>query len=440
MSESESAARRERLRAATSANKLFVLVAVGAVAWPLVFHYSGLAPAERLKGLTYPALSGYLYRQTPGQKPSHGIDFSQIHLSARHLNAGEPVYFKVLRGKWRRRWSSTYHPMVHWLYLPMAVIPFPIALALHNLGGMAIVLLSAALALRRAGSLWAFPSIAAAFGAAMFLSPTGLLHLERGQMDLFAAGSFICVIAMFGPRMVGWALAAALFATLKVSAWIFVGFYWIVAAPLWGLRDWRVWVLPAAIGLANLVFLSEVKEWIPAFMYVAENTSRAGPSFTRVLPNSLAHALPFVSTFLVAAVAWGVLFWRNQWQDPAARRQVLERISFPLAAVLAIQTIGATPVTHDYRLVALLGLLPALAIWCGREERLAAWLRYAVALGYAFVMVVAFRIPPFLHTLYVDVAWLLIWASVVLLVLTLYLPFRRLREAASPVRSLSPST
>lgn len=38
-----------------------------------------------------------------------------------------------------------------------------------------------------------------------------------------------------------------------------MGFYWLVAAPLWGLRDWRVWVLPAAIGLANLVFFSEVK-------------------------------------------------------------------------------------------------------------------------------------------------------------------------------------
>lgn len=410
-----------------------------AVAYPLVFHYLGFAPVGDFEGLSYPRLKGYLLRKTPGQRPNHGVDFSQIHLSARHLKAGKPVYFKVKRMKWRRVWSSTYHPLAHWFYLPTVRLPFPVALVVHNLGGIALVLLCAALALWRGGALDALPSLGGAVLVAMLLTPTGLLHLERGQMDLFVAASFVCVVAMFERRMLGWALAAALFSTLKVSAWAFVGFYWMVAAPLWGLRDWRVWLLPGAILLANLAFLSEVKEWLPAFLYVAENRSDAGPSFTKILPKLAAYAMPFISTFAVAAAAFVSLRWSGRLSDAASRRALLERISFPFAAVLGIQTVCATPVTHDYRLVALLGLLPVLAIWCARGESIASWLRYAVSLGYALLLVVAFRIPPFLKTSYENTAWLLLAGAWALLAAALYLAFARERGFAEPVRSASPS-
>lgn len=410
-------------------------VAVVAVAYPLFLHYTGFEPARDFAGLTYPRLKGYLLRQTPGQRPNHGVDFSQIHLSARHLRADQPVYFKVLRKQWRRRWSSTYHPLVHWLYLPTARMPFPVALAVHNLAGIALVLLCAALALWRGGALDALPSVGGVVLVAMFLTPTGLLHLERGQMDLFVAASFVCTVAMFERRIVAWALAAALFSTLKVSAWAFVGFYWLVAAPLWGLRDWRVWLVPGAILLVNLVFLSEVREWLPAFLYVAENRSKAGPSFTKILPKLVAYSLPFVSVFAVAATAFLSLQLRGRLSETASRRDLLERISFPFAAVLGIQTVCATPVTHDYRLVGLLGLLPVLAIWCGRGESIPGWLRYAVSLGYSLLLVAAFRIPPFLEIGYENVAWLLLAGSGVFLAAVIYLalpPARGLAERARP--------
>ena len=141
----------------------------------------------------------------------------------------------------------------------------------------------------------------------------------------------------------------------------------------------------------------------------------------------------------MAATAFLSLQLRGRLSETASRRDLLERISFPFAAVLGIQTVCATPVTHDYRLVALLGLLPVLAIWCARGESVASWLRYAVSLGYALLLVAAFRIPPFLKTSYENTAWLLLAGAWALLAVALYLAFPRERGLAGPVRSASPS-
>jgi hypothetical protein len=412
---------RGRVAPAIRANKLVLTVMVIAVAYPIAIHHLGFKPVRQLAKLDYPRLVGYKERLIPPEREMHGIDFSQIYFAAQNLSHDRPVYFPVDLAKWRREWSSTYHPLIHWLYIPIGKLPLRDALVAHNLLGISLLLLCSLLALRSAGCVSAFPSLAAVCLAVMFLTPTGLMHLERGQMDLFPAASYACTLAFFGSGAVGWALAAGTFSTLKVHAWLFVGLYWCTATALWGWRERVVWLLPATIAVLTLVFLNQVFEWVPAFRYVAENISSRGPSFTRILPHWLAYALPFASTLALTAVCLTSLHRRSRLADSAFRRRLLSRISFPFAAALALQALGATPVTHDYRLVALLGLLPALAVWCARGESIAPWLRNAAAFGYAGFLIVAMRVLPFFKTPYDHVAYTMLGLSLGFLTIALYL-------------------
>ena len=63
--------------------------------------------------------------------------------------------------------------------------------------------------------------------------------------------------------------------------------------------------------------------------------------------------------------------------------------------------------THDYRLVALLGLIPALSIWCARGEDVPAWLRRTLCGAFVLLMVCAMRIKPFTTLSFVNLAQVL---------------------------------
>jgi len=406
-------------------NRWFVVVLVVAVAFPLFIHYTGFRPAKQLTGLGYPRIHKYPYRSPPGFEPHHGIDFSQIWLSARRMSAGKEVYYPVDQKQWRREWSSTYHPLTHWLYRPVGNLGFPLALVLHNLAGIGLLLLVCALALRRAGFSEAIPGVCAAIVAAMYLTPVGLLHLERGQLDVFVAASIVCVVATFVRGGVGWAIATGMISMLKVQAWIFVGFYWLVAAALWGLRDRDVWWVPGTILALNAIFVVQVFEWVPSFLYVANNTAYYGPSFSHFLPDSIAFALPVVSTVLVGGGAILVLAGRGALANTDARRRMLDRVSFPFATTLAVQTVCATPVTHDYRMIAFLGLIPVLAIWCGRGEGVPKWLRGTCCVGFVLMLIFALRLQPVTTLSFLNLSQLLLIFSLLFLLAALTLLARR---------------
>jgi hypothetical protein len=412
-----------RYRAAVRGNRLVVIAIVVAVAAPLFLSYAGFDPTPK-SAARYPKLQIYLGVRTPEQGLDHGLDFSQVWLSARRVSAGAPIYYPVDFLTWRREWSSTYHPLIHWLYTPLGQLPFKAALITHNILGIALLLVCGGLAMRSAGCLEAFPSAAAATLAAMVLTPVGLLHLERGQMDLYVAASMLCLLAFFSQGRVGWAIAAGILSTLKVQAWIFVGLYWCLATSLWGMRDRRIWWVPGSILALTGIFVLQVMDWIPSFLYVARNSSTHGPSFTRILPDAIVFALPLASTLAVALACLRSLRERGERGDAVARRALLHRVSLPVAAALALQTICGTPVTHDYRLVALLGLLPALSIWCIRVEGVPDWMRSAMSSSYALLVIVAFRVNPFTPLPFPGMAWVLLLFSLLYLAAALYLATR----------------
>ena len=410
-----------RLRISIRGHHALTILIAGVIFIPIVLYYTGFVTLKGPPVLVYPKLYEYPLRLTPYQNGHHGIDFSQIWLSARKMSAGEKVYYPVLKAKWRREWSSTYHPLIHWLYIPLGKLPFPTALVLHNLFGIALLLGCSFLALRQAGCGAAFPSIALLIPAAMYLTPSGLLHVERGQMDVYVGASMLTTVTLFRSGGRGWAIATAVLSTLKVQAWIFVGFYAIVAAPLFGLRERNLWWVPAIIVGTSLVFLNQVLEWIPSFLYVADNASTHGSPFVRILPKPLAYGLPFASTAAMALAAFLALRMHSQLGDVDARRRLLERISFPFAAAIALQTVCGTAVTHDYRLIAFLGLLPALSIWTTRTPDLPTGVRSAVVVGYLTLLAAVLRVPPFIAFDWGDTAYLMLAASMAFLALAAFL-------------------
>lgn len=417
---------RKRLASAILVNWLLVGALGVAVASPLFLHFTGFEPVSALrKPPRYPWLVGYRLRTPPDLGRMHGLDFSQVWQASRDWSAGDDVYHPVDFRKWRREWSSTYHPLTHWLYIPISQLRFSHALVIHNLAGISLLLLCGVLALRRAGCLRAFPSVAAVSLASMYLTPTGLLHLERGQLDIFVAAAMLCVITLFSGGGRGWAVATAVISTLKVSAWPFIALYSSAAVVFDGLRKRGSWWLPATLVALNLVFLSQVRHWIPAFLYVAGDSSPAGPTFGRVLPAGLAQTLPLASTLLVAAAGYGALRAQGYWADVDQLRRLLIRISFPFGVALALQTICATPVTHDYRLVALLGLLPVLPIWCVHADSVAPGLRQAASLGFAVVLALAMRVQPFTGLSHANLAQALLASALGFLALALYLAAAR---------------
>ncbi len=215
--------------------------------------------------------------------------------------------------------------------------------------------------------------------------------------------------------------ALALAHPLALAAGVLASF----GLAAWGLRDRSVWWVPATILGLNLIFLDQVTDWVPSFLYVANNTSYFGPTFTRILPEWFAFGLPFISTVLVAGCAGAALAARGQIADADARRQLLARISFPFAATLTLQTVCGTPVTHDYRLIAFLGLLPVLAIWCARGEGVPAWLRRASCIGFGLMLMFALRVCPLTTLSFLNLAQLLLMFSLLLLLATLILATRR---------------
>ncbi|MBW2282485.1 MAG: hypothetical protein JRG82_17235 [Deltaproteobacteria bacterium] len=411
------------------------------VAWPYFLHFVGFQPARDFDKAIYPRIMGYPFRETPDAQGAHGLDFSQVWIASRRLAAGEDVYERIPdKGykKWRRRWTTTYHPVIHWLYLPLSWLPLRDGLIVHNLFSSGLFLLCAALALARAGCLAALPGLASAFAVAMLLTPSGLLHLERGQFDLYVASALVCVVTLFASerparfaRDSGWGLGAGLLSTLKVSAWPLVGFYWMLGAGLRGLRSAAVWLVPGTIVVLNVLFFQGVLDWLPAFLYVAGDRAGMGASFALLAPGWLAAALPFVSAVIVAGACFVSLRMRGELGDDGARRELLARISFPVAAALAVQTICGTPVTHDYRLVALFGLMPLMSVWCVQGETVPDWLRHAAAFGYALMLVMAMRIIPFTSLSAAGLATCLLFGSLLWLGLAVYLAFGGSRSRSS---------
>ncbi len=172
-----------------------VLVAVvSSVALTWTPNYLGFAPVSDFH-FSYPKL-GWLSEQafkTPGQNGQHGLDFSSLWLGSKDILNNRSPYYLVSNGRraeWARRWNTSYHPFSVWIHQPLAMLTFRNALIAHNIVQITVLLATSCLLLRHVRALRQFPLLAATTLSLLFLTPIGLLQMERGQFGLYTAASY----------------------------------------------------------------------------------------------------------------------------------------------------------------------------------------------------------------------------------------------------------
>lgn len=398
--------------------KVLILIILSSVVLPVIVHHIGMKSISDIQ-LSYPGLGGYTQRETPGMEGVRGLDFSQVYLSAHDVRAGKEIYYPVKYKVWRRKWSTTYHPLTTWLYLPLSYLPFKWAFVTHNSLSIALLLFTAYFALRRTQCKGCFPLIASTMLVFLFFTSPGLLHLERGQFDLFTATAYVGVFSLFYSSSVFWAVFTGFISSLKITSWVFITFYWLCGALIIGMNR-RMLLLPLTILLLLMLFLFQLDNWLPALLYVEFDHSNYGPSFTRILPRFASKSLPVFSTAIVSASALGMLAKRKSNSSPVTLFGV---ISFPLAACLTLQAMGFTNVTHDYRLIAFLGLIPCLAIWAATNKEIPQKITHLVSYVFGLSLLPVFRVPPFAHLSYDVVAYCMLGFSFFFLLVALVLLF-----------------
>ncbi len=98
----------------------------------------------------------------------------------------------------------------------------------------------------------------------------------------------------------------------------------------------------------------------------------------------------------------------------------------PLGLALAIQGAAFGTVSWEYRAVSLLGLVPALAIWVERADRVSARLKTACAAGFGVFLLVVFRVHNLAQPLSAEtVVWIYLVAATCFAALAGGLAWRR---------------
>jgi hypothetical protein len=361
----------------------------------------------------------FYQRETPGTNGAHGLDFSQVYFSAQNLMKNREVYYPISKENFRilrRPWSSSYHPFTHWVYQPLAFLPFHIAFYISNGLQIILLLLSFFVVLKHWNAQRLFPLLALATLCLIFLTPIGLYHLERGQFDIFTATTYTWLLAFLLTKKTSWGIWTAIFSILKVSSQIFVGLFWILTIILKKSQSYHLYVLPIAIATIYLIFLPELPKWMHTVSSL-EVIPIWSMSFTQVFPKTLVRLYPIAVTGILCVYAYK----RTKNTD-----EVFVNMFLPAAITLVLIATCTTFITHEYRSLALIGLLPYIAIWPKLKPNVDEWVvKLTVVIFIYFLLAVLYLIPfdpfdPKIHSAhYLLFAYL--FFSIIFFIITLYI-------------------
>jgi hypothetical protein len=316
------------------------------------------------------------------KRGSTGGDFSQIYFGALRLRQqGVSPYERPSPDPFDR--PPGYPMLTYWLAVPLTLLPYDRGLLAHMAGQCIVFAAATIAALGLTGCFRSWSAVFATVVPLLVLTPIGLTFIERGQFDLYVAASYVLVFtALFEPHL-SLLAASGVLAAIKLTA---LPFLLILSVAIMAGADrpprWRVLIAPAVVVASILVAPDAVRSLRAMASWELEQGIH-GMTFVRLMPFWLAKALPLLTVLLAAA-------WLRGWSEPSDRKRRLLVASFPLAAALAIQGGAQGSVSYEYRAVALLGLVPALAIWL-RGGDPPGPLAVLAGVGFAMFLPVAFR-------------------------------------------------
>jgi hypothetical protein len=312
-----------------------------------------------------------------------GGDFSQVYAAAYAIRYGYPQYTAQFGVK------SAYPPLTNWLYVPLTFLDYNVALIVHSFLSLALFLILALIVLKKY-KLHAYSfKFLAFFSLLYFYTPLGFAHFERGQFDFWPASAYLLIFTcIFMERnALAAALAAGLLGALKWSSAPFIGtislFGWCNSTLK---KKWLFVLPPAVMLLSALILYRQVLEYWPILRMYAFQDKPKGVGFMLFLPRSLAEMVQIFSCLLVIIISVSLYRRRERRSD------LLQYISFPFALTMFIQgtCFGAT--SFEYRIVAIIGLVPGFLIWLNYVPDIPEKLKVATAVFFAAFIIITFRV------------------------------------------------
>lgn len=335
-----------------------------------------------------------LYFSLDGQR---GVDLYHTFIFAEAWSDGLSPYGPIPDRYFQNyQWDRTpvHPPFTYFVYRMLVPLGFPAVRTIHTVAKLAIFFLSAA------AVLWLFraervllPTLLAII-CCIFLSPTGLSELERGQAELFIAAAFMLVFAAVFRDRVLWLILAGIAASLKISSLLFLGPFVFLAFVVNRERFGRMTIVIAVVFSLLLLFFPFLFGFIRSIIVgdllvggAGRDQYPAGVSFTLFLPFYIGKSIIIASTMFFLGVFLSI---RGREQRTGA----FLRASFPLAVVLILQAIGFRTLSWEYKSVEILALLPGLYLWL-KEARVSLWYQRVVAFSYGVLLMVVSHLFPF---------------------------------------------
>jgi hypothetical protein len=326
---------------------------------------------------------GMIPSASPWTDISLGGDFSQVYAAAMALRYGYLQYTSQFGVK------SAYPPLTNRLYTILTHFDYPVALTIHNFLSLMLFAGLALLVMKNFNlQAYAWKFLAFVF-LLYFYTPLGFSHFERGQFDMWLASAYLLMFAcMFlEEKALPAALGAGLLGALKWSSAPFIGTVSLLGwfGSTWK-RSWLFIVPPAVMALSALLFYGQVREYWPVLHRYAYWTKPEGVSFLLLMPRSLAGTVQIFSCLLVTIIS--ACLYRRREQ----RGELLRYISFPFALTMFIQGSCISATSFEYRIVAIMGLVPGFLIWLNVVPDIPEKLKIASAVFFAAFIIVSFRV------------------------------------------------
>lgn len=341
----------------------------------------------------------YGFLPVPGISPQSssngalGADFSQVFLSAKAIRHGESAY-NPKNPKFIDRFGRrpNYPPLTNWLYIPLTYLPYCQALLIHNIGTMILFFILTVFLMKKFGLSNYIWKVLITYLLLYFYTTLGFSHFERGQFDFYVASSFFLIFSCVFIQQKGIiyaALASGFFGALKWSSVPFLGTFSVFA--FLGTNPRKRWVFILILGILSLsvlAFLPEIRQYWPSLQQYEFSAKPAGLSFVYLMPKTLAKSIQILSTLIIIVIF--MLFSQKQ-----RRIGLFKSISLPFALSMAIQGMCFGTVSYEYRVVSMLGLIPAFVLWTEKANDVPLNIKILVATFFAIFLIVTFRVFDF---------------------------------------------
>ncbi|OGJ74754.1 hypothetical protein A2384_06895 [Candidatus Peribacteria bacterium RIFOXYB1_FULL_54_35] len=294
------------------------------------------------------------------------------------------------------QWDRTpvHPPFTYFVYRMLVPLGFPAVRTIHTIAKLALFFLSAAAVLWSLRAEKVLLPTLLAILCCIFLSPTGLSELERGQSELFIAASFMLVFAAVFRDRALWLILAGIAASLKISSLLFLGPFVFLAFAVNRERFGRMIFVIAVVFFSLLLFFPFLSGFARSILVgdllvggADGNQYADGVSFALLFPYYIGKSIIIASTMFFLGIFLSI---RGREQ----RTESFLRASFPLAVMLILQAIGFRTLSWEYKSVEILALLPGLYLWL-REAHVSLWYQRVVASSYGVLLMVVSHLFPF---------------------------------------------